>query len=111
MFDKFFSRHKNIPQARSIEKSLAVALTPVTPRPAFVQDVKVRLLTAYRDTQPPAVSPLPGLWGAARRYGRALMALTGLRAWRTLLTAAVFMLGGSQRSAKRLQTKQVGGAA
>lgn len=100
MFRKFigFSRRdESIPQIPVLESYLDEVLQPVMPRPEFVEDLKTRLLTAY---EPQPVVALPALATAARRYGVAVMALTGLRAWRGLLGVLVFVLGGLQRSHK-----------
>ncbi len=100
MFQKFigsFRRDESIPQTPVLEAYLDEILQPVVPRPEFVEGLKTRLLATY---EPQPVVALPALATAARRYGVAVMALTGLRAWRGLLGVVVFVLGGLQRSHK-----------
>ncbi len=100
MFQKFirFSRRdESIPQTAALESYLDEVLQPVMPRPEFVEDLKTRMFTAY---EPEPVVALPALATAARRYGVAVMALTGLRAWRGLLGVIVLVLSVWQRSHK-----------
>ncbi len=116
MMPKFFLRRKLASESemQALEAKLQAALQPVEPSPEFVRGVRARLMRSFArrtGASPSSVSVFGGLWRAVTRYGSAIAALTGLRAWRGVLVALVFVLGGGQRTRETLQTEHISSAA
>ncbi|RMF45096.1 MAG: hypothetical protein D6755_08490 [Anaerolineae bacterium] len=116
MLKKLFVRRKGMSpdEMQHLEARLQAALQPVEPSPEFVAGVQARLMRALARQEastPSSAYVFGGLWRALTRYGSAVATLTGLRAWRGILLAVVFVLGGWQRSRKSLETGRVSSAA